>query len=51
MPIRVTIGKRGLDKGIVEIKPRSATDREDVAPDAALARILAIAEELKAACA
>jgi len=50
MPIRVTVGKRGLDKGIVEIKPRATTDREDVAPDVALARILAIAEQLKDAC-
>lgn len=50
MPIRVTLGKRGLDKGIVEIKPRTAADREDVAPGEAFDKILAIAEQLKAEC-
>ena len=33
LPIRVTVGKRGLERGIVEVKRREAKERQEVALD------------------
>ncbi len=33
IPLRVTVGKRGLDEGIVEFKRRGADDVQKIAPD------------------
>lgn len=38
-PIRLTVGKRGLDEGIVELKLRSGSDVEKIAPDEVLSKV------------
>lgn len=39
VPLRITVGKRGLKDGIVELKRRDADDVEKLAPDAAVEAI------------
>ncbi|NNJ24038.1 proline--tRNA ligase [Alienimonas chondri] len=39
LPTRITIGKRGLTEGVVEVKRRTDADPEKIAPDAAVARV------------
>ncbi|MFH5804824.1 proline--tRNA ligase [Alienimonas sp. DA493] len=39
LPTRITIGKRGMKDGVVEVKRRTDADAENVAPDAAVARV------------
>ncbi len=39
VPVRVTVGKRGLGDGIVEIKSRSSDEVAKVAPDAAVGHV------------
>ncbi len=46
VPIRVTVGKRGLNDGVVELKLRSGGDADKVAPDAAVAAIQKLIEQL-----
>lgn len=41
IPIRLTVGSRGLSKGQVELKLRNADDRVDVALDQVVERVLA----------
>ncbi len=47
IPIRVTVGKRGLDENIVEFKLRTSSDMERIAPDAVIAKVK---EQLVHAC-
>ncbi len=39
IPLRITVGKRGLSEGIVELKPRDAQEVRKLAPDDAAAEI------------
>ncbi len=39
IPLRITVGDKGLDKGVVEFKRRTADQAEDVSPDAILDRV------------
>jgi len=39
LPTRITIGRRGLKDGVVEVKRRTDADAETLAPDAAVARV------------
>ena len=41
IPLRITVGGRGLDEGIVEYKPRGADSFEKIAVDAVVARTIA----------
>ena len=45
-PLRVTVGDRGLKKGIIELKPRDAGESQDVPVDQAVAEILAARKAL-----
>jgi len=47
-PLRVTIGERGLAKGVVELKARTASGFSELATDAALDAVLAAVRELRA---
>ncbi|MBN1489340.1 MAG: proline--tRNA ligase [Phycisphaerae bacterium] len=40
VPLRVTIGKRGLKEGVVEVKDRDGTDVAKMAPDDAVAELI-----------
>ena len=42
VPLRITVGDKGLERGVVELKPRTADAAEEVAPEAAAARARAI---------
>ena len=42
VPVRVTVGKRGLADGTVEIKRRSQADTVKVAPEQAAAQVKTI---------
>ena len=46
VPVRVTVGDRGLKKGIVEFKLRREQEREDVPVGEALERVVAAVEAL-----
>ena len=47
LPYQLTVGPRGMKEGIVEVKCRSTGEKQDLAPDAAIAYISkAIAEAL-----
>lgn len=50
MPIRLTIGKRGLGNGIVEMKLRTEADREDLPLADAASLVIAKVAELRAEC-
>ena len=39
LPTRITVGKRGLKDGVVEVKRRTDKDAEKLAPDAAVGRV------------
>jgi prolyl-tRNA synthetase len=41
LPYQLVIGPRGLDKGVVEFKQRKTGAKQELPPDAALARLLA----------
>jgi len=49
IPVRVTIGDRGLDKGVMEIKLRSADEKTEVRKESATAEVLSIVERLRGA--
>ena len=42
MPVRVTVGPRGLKAGKVEVKPRTASAAEEVLLGEAAARVAAL---------
>ncbi len=42
LPWRITVGPRGLDKGVVELTSRRTGDSEEVSPEAAVDRLLQI---------
>ncbi|MEM6825205.1 MAG: proline--tRNA ligase [Pseudomonadota bacterium] len=42
LPWRITVGPRGLDKGVVELTSRRSGDSEEISPEAAVARIAEI---------
>ena len=42
LPWRITVGPRGLEKGVVELTSRRTGDSEEMTPEAAVARIEAI---------
>ena len=44
VPLRVTIGKRLVTEGVLELKVRGTDVAEDVAPADAAARLAALAE-------
>lgn len=49
IPVRITVGRKSLSDGVVEIKLRKGTEVEKLAPDAAVARVMAlIRDELSA---
>jgi len=48
-PLRVTIGERGLAKGVVELKPRTASAFTEVPAGEALAAAVSAVRELRAA--
>ena len=48
IPVRITVGKRGLDDGVVEIKLRRAAQKETVPPDQAPARAQELVQTLYA---
>ncbi len=48
IPVRVTIGDRGLDSGLLEVRIRKSGELTDVAVDNAAAEILSIVEGLRA---
>ncbi|MCC5851039.1 MAG: proline--tRNA ligase [Verrucomicrobia bacterium] len=48
-PLRVTIGERGLAKGVVELKPRTASDFQEVPVREAAETVLAAVRELREA--
>lgn len=50
-PVRLVIGRRGLDKGNVELKVRSEADRRDVPIAEAASSVIACIRELQAAIA
>ncbi|MGY6549793.1 MAG: proline--tRNA ligase [Roseinatronobacter sp.] len=39
LPWRITVGPRGLEKGVVELTSRRTGDSEELSPDAAIARL------------
>ena len=47
IPIRVTIGKRSVAEGNVELKIRANQDHELVAIDSAVEKVIGIVKELK----
>lgn len=47
IPVRITIGNRGLDKGVVELKARAANDSQEVPIDDAVGRTRALLETLR----
>lgn len=46
IPVRVTVGKKGIAEGIVEVKLRREADRESVAIDQAAEKVLEIIKKL-----
>jgi prolyl-tRNA synthetase len=42
LPWRITVGPRGLDKGVVELTSRRTGESEELSPEAAVDRIAAI---------
>ena len=48
IPIRITVGKRGLEEGVVEIKLRRDEEKESVAPDQAAGRAQELVKKLYA---
>jgi len=44
VPVRITVGKRGLAEGVVEVKKRTEDEVLRVAPDEAVARLLPLIE-------
>ena len=42
LPWRITVGPRGLDKGVVELTSRRSGESEELAPEAAVARLVEI---------
>lgn len=42
IPLRITVGRKALADGVVEVKPRSSEDVEKLAPDAAIERATSI---------
>ena len=42
LPWRITVGPRGLKKGVVELTSRSSGVSEELTPDSAINKILAI---------
>ena len=46
IPVRVTVGDRGLKNGIVEFKLRREHEREDIPVGSALERVVAAVEAL-----
>jgi prolyl-tRNA synthetase len=40
LPWQLTVGPRGLQNGIVELKRRASGDKRELAPDVALAEII-----------
>jgi prolyl-tRNA synthetase len=47
VPVRVNLGERSLKKGMVELKPRSAEEREEIPVAEAAARVTAEVERLR----
>jgi prolyl-tRNA synthetase len=47
VPLRVTVGDRGLDKGIVELKRRTQKDSRNVPSDSAIREIVKEVEVLR----
>ena len=47
IPLRVTIGKKSLADGLIEIKPRDSKDVEKLPPDAAPERLAALVSAAK----
>ena len=48
IPVRVTVGKKSLDKGEIEIKLRAETDRKTIAVDNCVDEVIKIVNDLKA---
>ena len=46
IPVRLTVGKKGLSNGIVELKLRTDTDRSEIGPDEAVEKIQAAVKTL-----
>jgi len=42
LPWRITVGPRGLEKGVVELTSRRTGESEEMTPDAAVARVVEI---------
>ena len=42
LPWRITVGPRGLDKGVVEVTSRRTGESEELSPEAAVDRIAGI---------
>jgi prolyl-tRNA synthetase len=42
VPVRITVGERGLKDGIIEVQPRRAREAERLAPGAVLERVRAL---------
>jgi len=49
IPLRVTIGKKSLAEGLIEIKPRDSKEVEKLSPDAAPDRLAALTSAAKTA--
>ncbi len=47
VPVRITVGRRGLADGVVELKPRDGEDVEKLSPDAVKDRVVALVEEAR----
>ncbi|MCB1394639.1 MAG: proline--tRNA ligase, partial [Rhodobacteraceae bacterium] len=42
LPWRITVGPRGLEKGVVELTSRRTGESEEMSPEAAVARLVQI---------
>ena len=42
LPWRITVGPRGLKNGVVELTSRKSGESEELTPEAAVARVVAI---------
>ena len=49
VPLRLVVGDRGLEKGVVELKERGQADAEEVPADAAVEQVVGRLETLKSA--
>jgi prolyl-tRNA synthetase len=47
LPLRVTVGERSLEKGVVEIRQRKTGDTMSVPPEEAVARVLELTSKLE----